>query len=373
MDRNRARNEALLAQQDRLIAQQALVRRFRLQHPQEYAALQGVRNGLITIFKEHGRSGMWRGNFPMALSYWLTTAEYRSIRKALRARDFGAVARRLAGPRQLEAWESTLEPACEFLRSQLDVLDDLLDRFNYFDYVSLLSMASLCSGSQLCSAYDGRWSLLLHCEPEHRIFLDTGVGADLEIQCAVRASTAPERFGSPSLHILDSRANPTPGIDGPDDAAIYLRIGLARAPAEIDHALQQLRATLMERLLEVHESGEIPDWEPFQESKFATAQLLPLSKLKLLHSKQQLLPLFRGFWCWDLVHSNDLPMPARRAATQVSEEVADEDGIPGPVAVHDQFERVRDLIEAKESGQRSALDKFYSPRPDVRLGLRSGG
>lgn len=370
MDKQRAMNQSLRARQDRLVAQQALARRFRLRHPREFDALLTIRDGLVAVFKEHGRQTMWHGNYPLALSYWLTTAEYPSARKALRDRSFGAVYRRVAGPDLLAAWEATLEPTCELLRDHLDVLDDLLGRFNYFDHVGLLSMASLCSGQQLHRAYgEAARDLFVMGEPEYRLFMVSGLGMPLEVRCSVNASAAPERFASPSLHILDSRSNPTPGVDGDGTEAVYLRIDLSRAPAEIDHALQYLRSTLVERFREVHEDGPIPDWNQFQKSLFAKAELLPLSDLKLLHDNQQMIARFRGFWCWDVVNSEAAPK-ASKAAEEVSEQVADENGVPGPLAVQGQYELVSKLILPKE-GEDSELDMFYTRRRDVRLGLRS--
>lgn len=351
------------------MAQQALARRFRLEHACEFESLQRIKDGLLKIFKNEGHSTLWLGNYPIALSYWLTALEYRSTRQSLRAGDFETVYSRLGGEEQITSWKVMLVPVCDFLRGQVAVVDDLVQKFNYFDYVSLLSMASLSRGDQLCVAYANTGNLSDSGDEEYWIFQNSII-YPLEVRCSIKASSSPERFESPSLHILDSRQYPALDANFLEGEALYFRIGLDRAPADIDHAMHHLRSALNERLLEVHQGVRIPEWEKYADSNFATAQLLPLADLRLLHDKQQMIARFRGFWCWDLVESGTDSLDSRTAAKMVSEKIADEDGVPGPKPIHDQYELVRQLISPQHDAT-SDLDMFYCQKDKTRLGLRS--
>lgn len=365
---------------ERLLAQQLLVRRFRIENPEEFSALQGFRDQMHSIIEASSseEDGMWPGEVQQALAAWLLVAETPDVRDAVRENDLGALRHRLGGPAQLSKWNSTLQPTLDFLAEQLPVIESLIKRFNYFDHCSLMSMASLCRGEDFLHAYGSAWlrpvtkwakELQALNEAENKrgfdLFWIPTLSWSLDLKCAVGASWMPERFLSSSVHILDSRTAPVMEVDGPLQEALYLRIDLCRAPVDIDAALTYFRGALLERLSEVHGSIDCaPGADEFLKTAFALTKSSPA---KLFKDYQTLASTIRGLWCWDLTELQN--MSGAQAARTIGDacEQAGNERI-GEQSLLKQRSVVAKLVAAASGA--GALDELVTRRRGLRLGFR---
>ncbi|SFQ34058.1 hypothetical protein [Variovorax sp. 770b2] len=363
----------------RLLFQQHLVRRFRTEHPIDFNALRSIRDGLFDAIDSSAgdHNDLWPGDVQGALASWMTVAESSSARKAMREGNTQEIYRRVGGESRLLHWGPTLRPAFDFLTQHVETVEEMTARFNYFDYCSLMALASVCEGRELSEAFEQACETPLSETQakdlerqkipnmrEYHLFQITSLGWSRDLRCTLQASAGRERFTSSSLHLLDSRVAPVLLGDEPQRDALYLRIDLSQAPADIDQALLYLRGAVCERLIELHGAvWRIPQWEAFMRTKFVKAQF---PKTSLFQSHEQIGPILRGLWCWDLAESGN--GNSDDAAKQISAILKATKEPRTKQAISNQWKIVEKIVRLRSSA--GELDKAITGRLDVRLGLR---
>jgi hypothetical protein len=189
----------------------------------------------------------------------------------------------------------------------------------------------------------------------------------LDLQCALPASVGRERFTSDTLTIIDSRAQAITPVDESEGPALYLRVGLERAPGDIDKALRYFREALEERLAEEHLLF-IPAYEEYSQTAFAKA----VAPRRMVFGQRPWLgPAIVGLWSWDLtVHGR---MSAAQAFDHIKlqRETWGRSEDRDTKSMLNQLNEVRELISPEADV--SDIDKIAAEPEGVRFGLRNLG
>jgi len=219
----------------------------------------------------------------------------------------------------------------EVLRDVLPPIENLSKNYNYFKYVSFLAMASVCDAERLYKLYQSlsgddsettyveSFLRALGDEPEADIAEDgfrwIERNEDLKLACAWLLSRVDDRFTSEESIVFHSARNPLIMRGDGGAPAMYLRIGLAQAPSDIDRAMHFLRDALVAALSSEHESlDQVPRVSDFKKSKFYrefAARVKPGAKITSLE------PGFLRLWIWDL-HKRGAKLPFEAAAEEVA-------------------------------------------------------
>lgn len=380
------------SQVDRLLAQQCLVRRFRLDHAEEFFTLVELRDELADVLRDCGL-GITPPHFDSQIApeiaAWFSVVEGRAGRNAIRNGDEARLADLLGRQHMNLLRNATIEAATACLLPHLSFIENLLNRFNYGEHVGLLAMTALCSGETLAFE-QARVSNMPHheflpqqadrqrrnrVEPplpdeiEFRLVSSkyrNTMAYELNLDCAIHVSAEPQRFSAPSILIYDSLENQTSG--GEVKRSLNLRIELNRAPAEIDDALLYLKSALQDLLIEEHNwLAGVPDYSAYATTEFAKrAQRLAM----IVPKRHSVRTTMLGLWCWDLTVLEKNTIAA--SVEQISDKCAGWIGFPIPeykdMSTH--YRRIRNLITVPSKARHGKIDEAMSRRRDIRLGLR---
>jgi hypothetical protein len=318
--------QAQQARFSRLAAQQRIVRRFREEEPADFLALKRCRDDLekaITVEMGRITASMLKPELRTVSKtlhdcFWLY--ETRDGRKALHAMDIDLVDRALASstrspPMRRFEWPG-VENLVGILSDHLPFVEELQKRYNYFDFFTILSMATLCPGQKLyqaCSdamAAEALPRLLRGLDqdeldtPEAAWFHQREDSLELDVAIALRSSLLEDRISMPGVMVFDGKRNPLLKEDSLGTRSMYLRVELGEAPIQIDRAMVFFRNALLHALEDQHgQLDKVPNHDKFAKSKFFDAFS---ERATLIREAKQVIPELIRLWAWDLVNLDQL-------------------------------------------------------------------
>ncbi len=299
---------------DRFLIQQCVARRFQRAFPEEHRVLCDARQAVEMQFPVAGGPlspphSASRTADLLTAAFWLL--ETRHGRRAIDDADTGAAIHEMralpvvAGAASAETLQQFVKTLLLAMRPFTRMAEDLMDRVNYFDYFSLLSMTTRVSGEVLHNSYDSVvdsaiWFVerLAGVESEYQWLHGVRDLADPNLVLSARFAKYEPRVHLEGIGIFDDHRNEVTIQGRPVTGSIYLRVDLSEAPASIDAALAYFRASLMDALLDKYASvADIPGYQQFLTTDFATARH---DTNTIVKGKNQVPGTILGLWAWDL-------------------------------------------------------------------------
>jgi hypothetical protein len=366
----------------RLLVYQRVARRFQSECEVDFERLRACRDAVADVVEPLlARAPMQPEDSVHHLASWLNECfwlfELRDGRRLVREGDPRAVAGTLKGATVFPFW-NLVEDESEFfvrlivaLQNALAVVEDLTSRYNYFDYVPILVMASVCEGEVLHGLHHVLWADLARendadpfvseAERNAGMFV-TGLRwishclGNLDAACAWFFSGVGDRYSSREVIIFDSARNPLVLRSDGDSRAMYMRISLEQAPSEIDRALCFLRDALVSALGDDRPPAEdAVGWREFEASRFFREFS---SRPRIVTRQDELEPGFMRLWLWDLHNRSGRTFDA--AAAVVSTAL----GKDGSERAYNNQNEVRKIT------MRGLLDEAVTGKKNLFLGLR---
>ncbi len=303
---------------DRFFVQQCAARRFKRDYATHYMTLRAIRALIVKHIENAGILPQLPfcesvADVAIALMGIYETAKGR---QALRDRNISQVRHEIGSlirfPMILTCDES-LQSVIEDMAEQLEVIEEILNKYNIFHYFSLIAMTAVSEGK---TAYSFFVNAAMGKIPIYEAMKTPSIvretywfhtrvePTDLDLAIAIKVCTLQPFFYAPNISLFDDTHNEVYINGNASRNSLFLSIDLRQAPHRIDFALQHLKKSIFSALLDKHGIlANVSGLNDFYSSSFMHNETVPYV---LIGKWTQVLGSMIGLWCWDLVEVKGL-------------------------------------------------------------------
>lgn len=367
---------------DSFFIHQCIIRRFKDNYRADYDALLSIRNDIESVLCLPGLRAVPKHQFEissaevaMASMSFFENNRNRNLlasatAKHIRDRLYKHLSLSIKNSFDVRHYlsEDNMDNILNILEKNIVFYEELVRKYNIFDYFSLFSMTVYISFETFYKFYresfhgktEVYW-LFENVTREAKWLYAMEYEIDSNIYMSITSNCCNRYFYSSNVDVIDDDDNDIVINGIKSHNALYLKVSVDQSPSNIDAAIEYYKDAIVEQLVNNFYCMANTQDDGFGNSNF----------MKFYNKKAYLVTQWNcidnnilGLWCWDLVKNEDNTVA--EAAYKIAKSAPYEEA-----SIRKDYDEIDGILSLKfRKKKKVTLDKFVTGSDRIILGLR---